>query len=724
MLTWAIAAVLSLGQAPEPPAGLIREYNASDAAVDAVFDLAQNVAADQRAYTFYLWDNCGNDNKSRGALNYAVNAVLSARPQILYLVPCGKEKRLLRGNLYDFARDRRDFEARLFKEYNALADFDPVFHEPADKPQVETIYETVAPYVASDGKTYDWIAKKIVRHEKVQPQIASGGAGPLKLLEDLTGMRLPIAAGDWFVATSLTQIEIDGIFGRYYRLRGLPSGNRGRVTDLDVFLALFGTDAKAVAALRSDQQTLMKSGVIKNFRVIKVLPSFGTTAAYGPGVVTLSQDLTNLNLDPAKDQLENLIDGKFDASEIIATLPNGLHAYFLADGNGTAVNEVPATVAAWPGSPHGDGGGGTKQLFPAISCIDCHGKSKGWIPTRNYVRELKERGVHAKFDFAFGKRGHKTSFKEFVDRLSDLYDGDVDYSLKVSGAGYANAADLAGLRAWSKEPIEGVSAELVRIYSEYFAEISTVRALRELGYRWVGDDEGALLSTFSSLVPPAEGDPGRLALLRINQPIRRYQWNQIRYEVALRDVVHAGLPPLALPTGFRNQAMGSVRTGVKTFSETRTPAPAAAPAGPDRPAGPRTPAPAVSAAPAEISPAAASPVPRPQVDPLPREHRISAPAPIYQPEVAVLPREHRSSSKSRIRVQYTQGASLWIWAWPGTRLAVCGRDVGRMGASGYREFYYGDRVPAAGWQDYKVQVGDETVTVDVRQGRQIDIIAR
>lgn len=664
-----LAALLALGQAPDLPPELAREYSASDAAVQAVFDLMQNVGRKEWAGSFYVWDNIGENEKSAGAINYTVNAVLSRRPVILYPARAGKDGRLLRYNLYDLAPDERDF-ACLFKEWNRIADIDPVFHEPADKPQVETIYETVTPYLASDGKTYDYIAKQIVRREKTQDQIASGGAGPLRLLVDLTGNRLPIISADFFIPVAWSAIKIDGVDGRYYQLRGIQVGGKN---DFDAFLEQFGSDARTLRKLRADQRTLMKSGVAKRFRQIDLLPAFGTSPQFGPSYITVSHDINNKEDDPANDPLENLIDFQDAAREIIAALPNGLHAYLLTNGQGAAQLEVPADIAAWPNSPHGDGQGGTKQLVPGISCLECHSPNRGYNPTKNYVRELKVKGFAAKFDFRVGK----VSYKKFVDLLSDLYDGDFDAPLKLASAGYANAADLASLRAFGKTPIEGVGAEIVRIYGEYFLEINTVRALRDLGYRWTGSKEIDLLEAFNWLVPPAEDDPGRLGALRINRPINRYQWNQIRHEVALRDRVRAGLPPLSLPTGFRDVGIGA-KAGAQRFADTRSPA--------------------FKAETKAVTPVVA----------LPRRHDIT-------PAVAVSP-------KRWIDVQYTAGSGSEIWGPAYTEIELAGH-IRNLGPQGYLWFSNGVPVGQV-WLNYPMRIGKETVKVDVYADRHINIVLR
>lgn len=558
---FSLIVTLTLAQVPGLPyglpPGLEREYTARNAAVDAHLDLLANVPGDRQECTFYVWDNCGASKESYGCINYTVNAVLNARPKIISPVRLAGG-RLLRYYLYDFA-NFRNF-SKLRTAFDKIADFDPVFHEPAHQPQVKRVWDRVPPYLASDGKWYDYTARDVIEYRKIQASVGSGGAGPLLLLEELTHLHLPILAADWMIPTFWSAIKIDGVTGQYYQLRGIQVGGdpkKGEYTDFDAFLIQFGVDPKKFKDLPSAQRTIMKSVVAKRYRQIEITPQNTVQPQYGPGILSVTHDITNLEDDPAKDPLENIIDFEDAAREIIASLPCGLHAYLLTNGAGLAATEVPPNVAGWPHSPHSDAGGGTFQLVPGVACLECHGQNRGWNHTENTIRKLKADGFFAKYDFRVGKY----TAKEFEDRASDLYDGEINLPLKLAGTGYGIAADQVTAGAWGLKSIEGVSAGIFAIYTEYFKEIGTARALREIGYRWTGKDEEALKRAFNEIIPRQEDDPGRTGALRINEPITRAQWNQIRFELCLRDRLHnEDIPPAIGPQYRFGPKLGAMKS--------------------------------------------------------------------------------------------------------------------------------------------------------------------
>ncbi|OWY61666.1 hypothetical protein B7486_62580, partial [cyanobacterium TDX16] len=72
---------------------------------------------------------------------------------------------------------------------------------------------------------------------------------------------------------------------------------------------------------------------------------------------------------------------EYDGREIIWSLPNGLHAYYLANGRGERAEEVPATIAQDKQDPY-DG-----RVVSPYKCLRCHGRT-GIRGFRDAVGEL------------------------------------------------------------------------------------------------------------------------------------------------------------------------------------------------------------------------------------------------------------------------------------------------------------------------------------------------
>lgn len=488
--------------------------------------------------SWYIYNNAADDTleKAAAALSFTCNAVLSQSATLV--VPRRLDGgRVLHFNLHELCPRKEDFD-KLWKALQNLQEHEFYFSQPSATSQVKKVHRSVPRYLASDGNYYDYVTETIVEHRKVEPGLHAGGAGPLLLLRDMAGGNLlPIVRGDWLIATAWTSVDIDGIKGSYYELAGIDRKPRGR-TAFEGFLEKFGGDPKAVERLRSDQRTVMISGVTKRFRRIDMFPSLAVRPEFGPALITITRDLNNQSVDAKRHPLLNLLEFEDQAREIIAPGKNGLHRFLLTDGKGNVQDLAPDNVAVWRESPHPQ----STQLINGISCLGCHGGNRGYNPTKNYVRELMTDGFIPVGDISSG-----LSYKEVYDRLRGLYDGEFDLPLKAAANGYALAMDKATWGVFGVKSVESASAECVRIWGDYFAFLPPEQVLLELGYEYKG--KLPIKKVYDLVVPKVLDEDGRIALPRSGLPMTRAEMHQIYYEMSLRDVLKPKVvdPPARAP---------------------------------------------------------------------------------------------------------------------------------------------------------------------------------
>jgi hypothetical protein len=510
-----LAASVVSADAVLPPA--VRRVTAPrDAATAALLDLGQNVPREAQPFQWYVWNNAGS-KQSAAALNFTVNAVISRAATIIQpaIVSDGPLLRyeLLRYDLRELTPRRADFE-RLWRQLQDLAQFEPYFHQPGH----DWLKVRVDPYLER-GHWFDW-----KWHKARDFGLHAGGAGPLRVLSELMGgNRLPIVRGDWLLATAWSSVDIAGIRGSYYELAGIEANPRGR-SAFDAFLESVGADEKLVAKLQSDQRAVTISGVTGKWRMVEAFPTAGARPEFGPSLITITHDIKDEEADAKRHALLNLIEFKEQAREVIAARTNGLHLFALFDGQGNLQDEAPPDVAAWPASPHV-----TKRLVAGIACVECHGANRGYNPLENYVQTLERRGFAAVLDLA-----SPAGAAETLDRLRGLYGGDLTIPLKAAGNAYARACDQATWGVFGPAAVEGASAEVYHIYSDYFAKVTPGKLLRELGYE-VAEEQA--VAALQRIVPSAKGEDGRIGAVRLCLPILRGDVHEIFFEVALRDVL-------------------------------------------------------------------------------------------------------------------------------------------------------------------------------------------
>lgn len=166
-----------------------------------------------------------------------------------------------------------------------------------------------------------------------------------------------------------------------------------------------------------------------------------------------------------------------DVSEVLFSLPNGLHGYMIVDPAGARLDEMPVDIEQ-------DGAAPDVIVRPGVSCMGCHGA--GIIPASDDLRwELDNGMTEANFD---------ENDKEGIRNLHPTRE-DMDVLLMADRDAYAAALAVAGVTLGAEEPVSTVAFR-------FDEDVDAVRAAAEL---WVPFDEfqaqiGALSDELAPLV--------------------------------------------------------------------------------------------------------------------------------------------------------------------------------------------------------------------------------
>lgn len=505
----ALLTMVCLAAQPELPQ-VERVSTTRDAVGLAIADVAFIPAA-ERPFLLWLWIPPGhdqNENLAR-AVSFAVNAALS-RSSSIKLPAAAGGGRLIRWNLRELAPKDEDL-AELVRLRDDLAAIDPYFHARGNTVRVQ-----VAPYRASDGKTYDF---RLAGGTVAAPHLAAEHDA----LERLLGLdprfpHAPILRADWFLVKLLSTLE----GGVYYRAVGFAGKNEAEI------LQLVGAEVALSRQVEGDDRVgIFESGITGKARTVEA-----GQGAVGPWWITY--DLFDEDSDAARHPIYNLL-GFVDRArgkEIIFARANGLHGFLAVNGAGQLVDSVPENIAAdheIP-APH------TRKLQPAIGCIRCHGAHDGLQPVANDVATLL-RGRLDVFDDLGNLRAGRI---ENVDRLAGLYAGDFGKRLRLGRDDYSDAV----FRATRGLDVPVASKLVADVFGAYrFAKVTPDQAALEIGLRVkAGGGAVALTRHVPDLVAGGvviEGkslaveDPA-VAALKQGMSVRRVDWERVIADVELR----------------------------------------------------------------------------------------------------------------------------------------------------------------------------------------------
>jgi len=299
----------------------------------------------------------------------------------------------------------------------------------------------------------------------------------------LTQSRRPILRADWFFAQTAIQ---EGRQVGYYDMLGIGK----KRDDFDKLIALNRADATRV---RKEIGAIVQSSIValNNRQIFRFQ---ATTGAYWE-----TRD-SKQSID--KNNALRLLNGdySYDAQEIYGTLPNGLFAFFLGDGQGNRANFAPPEIASDGQSTSTD-----RRVHIGLSCVRCHRPGIQAIDCwarKTYRNELQLQAVDP--------------FR--LLRLKQLYLSDLDRFIKRDQDDYADALK----RTNGLSPLEN-SRLFSAFYSRYNDEARTLQdAVRETGYR-----EEQIREAIGRQVKAGLADPVLAGLIQKPQlPLRLEHWEE------------------------------------------------------------------------------------------------------------------------------------------------------------------------------------------------------
>lgn len=455
----------------------------------------------------YIWCPSKSEDE-HAAVTFALNAAVSrsnvnVRPAI---VAGGY---LLRVDLAVLAPAEHDLE-QLVAIWESLAVDEPYFTA-----RVQHTVE-VPRYQADDGQ---WYTHRI--DTVVAPAEHLSEAGPL--LVELTRSTVPLVRADWFLSVALSTTG----HGRYYEFAGVAD-------DQTEYLRSRGASEEQVAALTSDERAaLVRSHVTGKPRRIDVFRSAGVRPSVGTGLVAITHDVFDGDVDAQRDPLRNLLELADRGREIILEKANGWHEFSLFDAAGRRVDSAPDVLAADHKIPEPH----TRILQPAIGCVRCHGPHEGWQPFENHVQTLLEELR------VFDDLASPASVPETLRRLAGLYTGDLSEPLRLGRNTYNDVV----LRA-THRGVADVAQTVSDLYGAYRYElVNAQQACRELGQVVELETAQQRFAELVGVLPPGGDlvfpeDP-YVGLLKAGLAITREQWETIFVDVANRALTVAATQP-------------------------------------------------------------------------------------------------------------------------------------------------------------------------------------
>ncbi len=238
---------------------------------------------------------------------------------------------------------------------------------------------------------------------------------------------------DWFLATaSLPPL--------YHDILALPETDRELEASLEVFVAENLLNAPGKRVWRAG---FNNSRVSRHNRVVeRHISRYG--AYWKSYDFAGSAESQNIFTHP--------LDFTHDGGEIIFNLPNGLQAYYLADGDGNRLNEAPISIVSNPAV-------GDPTVRNGLSCIGCH--TKGMQMFEDEVRAVVEQIENPPFnkDRALDLYVEKTVMNDLVEEDTQRY---------------RDALEAAGGVFGGIEPVQ-------RLHEAFQAPLSTAHAAAAVG---------------------------------------------------------------------------------------------------------------------------------------------------------------------------------------------------------------------------------------------------
>jgi len=373
-------------------------------------------------------------------LAYHVNS-LSRELDLLPLTVVNAD--LVRLNLCDYGISPKTWER--------LADADPLLHVRLVREEIQ--YQNWGYYQGSS-----WVTTE--RRKTGVKKVIVGALAPwltetpqqqqaLAYLVQETQSQAPVVNALWFFHQSVIQEGRDGTRTGYYDFLGLGKkeadwlelvGGKGVIDQARKLKLELG------AAVRRSRRVAIANRQIRRVQSLT-------------GGLWLTIDV-NTSVGE-RNALRNLLDLKADVTEQIAVLPNGLPAFWLADGQGNRQNSAPDSIAG--NTAHR--GVDTRVHAGPLTCLICH--RTVLHPIQDYVRDVLARPPMAL----------ASPDPDVNKRLRQLYLSDLETRFRRDVEDYATAA----ARATGGLKLEEVADRYGRFWDLYEADRTVERISRGVG---------------------------------------------------------------------------------------------------------------------------------------------------------------------------------------------------------------------------------------------------
>lgn len=501
------------------------------------------VPIEERKYIRYLsLYNIPKEDRKRFAqiISFMVNSLGRRRQPYIPLFVGASNETVLRINIKDYVWDREVYENFCKKGSGVRPTPEPYFHAFAQ--ELKKVYKTktvtkmvtkkvpvkkkvkTGYYDNYGNPTYKEITE--YKEKKVEEEVEEKVEGDpilqrkfipapwldkeaIVVLMKETYSESPIVRADWFLSNICVPPA-------YYDFLGLGK-------KLQDFQNLVFTNTELAEKAKSQYKAVVvTSNVARNNRTLTRSPTFTN------GYYWESHD--SLNSVEDRQYVQNFLNEDFDATEDIGTLPNGLQAYFLTNGDGDRVDFADPNVAV-------DSSAHDSIVRTGRSCIVCH--SSGILPLDDEIRTLtKKLRNSASVKLLVTK-------KEDAYRVMDLFGSNLDEQIIADQNIYAKA--VARVNGLKPEVNAKWFNEFYNDYSEFL--LSREDVARELGLAEQDLNKYIKLSF----------DPLVLGLTRSPQrPVRRDQWERAFQGLMIiiwgrRQGVQVPAPvqPFVLPRNFK-----------------------------------------------------------------------------------------------------------------------------------------------------------------------------
>lgn len=590
---WATLLLLFSGLFPQVAWCELRIIGRPDLAVQAA---AADVRAlfeidpEQASHSFYIWIRDPSDVELDNVYDFVLNTAVSHAPVLLRAdrirgvagiilridkrrwLPTGSQRenfnfvvnQYFDPNFYvkgeetvggvesiDFSPTQELLVKQLFSQQHPQLTFKSVGSAQGNRVKVIT-----EPYY-QDGNKYTaaWVADfpinaPVASGNIFGPAIQAYAPEDCQDLTTITGMKVPIVEAERWLVHSLRTLE----GGMYYKLQGMITKEGKRLTQ-EEWLKTYGADERLSSSLGGYEYVGMwHSAVTAKPRRAAFFYGVNMRPSVGAPLIVVTQDNLDETLDVGLHPMYSLLDAKFDATEILATKPNGMIGYGLFNGNGVLQDSAPDNLVKDHTIPRPY----TSRLEPAISCIRCHAPHDQWQPMKNQVQTLLgEMSADGQQITAIGDSADPSmDVVELNTKLAQLYSGNIEGALQLARDGFEKSC--AKLTS-TPRPEADHAKWMANVVAERFAReryqlIDPQEALRTLG---VVVSEEKAVETFRSIVPTVGNNEGPklfdAALLSLRMHDRDAQMSLLRsdwervYQATLAYAVTNGVFPKPEP---------------------------------------------------------------------------------------------------------------------------------------------------------------------------------